>query len=108
MKLLTKAIEEALPPLYTHDGADPEQIPCPLKIFNPMGLGTWYIWEYEPETGLCFGLCCLHEAELGYVSLEELAGVTVAPFNLPLERDRHWSGTAADAARAEGYVWPGR
>ncbi len=108
MKVLTKAIEIKLDPLYTHDGKAPEDIPVPLKVFNPSGIGTWYIWERDPETNMCFGLCCLHEAELGYVSLDELLSLKAPPFGLGMERDRHWSGTAADAAKAAGYSWPGR
>ena len=43
-----------------------------VRLFNPCGIGTWYLSELDPETNIAFGLCCLHEEELGYVSLKKL------------------------------------
>ena len=109
MKLLTKAIERKLAPLYDCDGKAPEDIRVPLKLFNPCGSQTWYLWEKDPDSDLCFGLFVdSHGAELGYTSLDELSALRVKPFGLGIERDMHWSGTAADAAKTAGYSWPGR
>ena len=43
-----------------------------VKLFNPAGIGTWYLAEYDPATRTAYGLCVLQEAELGYVSMQEL------------------------------------
>lgn len=53
---------------------------------------TWLISEYDQETDCFFGLCDLGlgEPELGYVAREELFSIRFPPFNLPVERDRHF------------------
>jgi hypothetical protein len=89
MKLITKAIEKALPPLYATEDVPLDEKIVHLKIFNPYGAGTWLIFEYNPETEIAFGLCDVGTPELGYVSLAELKSVKVPPFGLPLERDAH-------------------
>jgi len=58
-----------------------------VKLFNPTGIGTWYLSELNPETNTAFGLCCLHEKELGYVSIDELKDFR-GQFGLPIERDK--------------------
>lgn len=57
-----------------------------VKIFDPTGSWTWYIAEFDPETGEAFGLVDGFEKELGYFSLKEMASVK-GPLGLPLERD---------------------
>lgn len=99
-KLITKAIAAALPDLYSQDGKDPKDVKVVLKLFNPTGIGTWYITEADLEEGVAFGLCVLHEAELGYVSLAELAAYK-GPFGLGIERDEHFEGTLADVLAKE-------
>jgi hypothetical protein len=94
--LLTKEIRKALPPLYAHEKSAPENIPVPLKVFNPYGQSTWFLYEFDGEDTF-FGLCCIHEAELGYVSLKELESCKIGRFGWPLERDKFWNGTLADA-----------
>jgi hypothetical protein len=100
MKLLTKAVEKSLPPLYSQEkNPDPQVV---VKFFNPCGAATWYItegnWEGEPTNGnpgedfTMFGLCDLGMGfpELGYVSLNEMKAVRL-PFGLGIERDLHWT-----------------
>ena len=101
MKLLTKEIIKKLPPLYANDGKNPEDVPVVVKFFNPTGIGTWYITEYSPEERIFYGLCCIHEAELGYVSQDELEHFR-GRFGLGIERDLY-SGkmTLADAMKKE-------
>lgn len=60
-----------------------------VKLFNPAGIGTWYISTLSPEN-IAFGICCLHENEIGYVSLDELNVLKLA-FGLTIEKDRHFS-----------------
>ena len=92
MKLLTKELEKKIPPLYSQeDNPDPMVV---AKFFFPAGSATWWIIEGEQQEDdyLMFGLCMLftpQEAELGYVSLNELASIT-GPFGLKVERDMYW------------------
>jgi len=83
MKIFTKEILKKLPQLYANEEKSPEEIKVPLKLFNPSGAGTWYITEYNPETGIAFGWCDLGYPELGYVNLNELLSIRV-------ERDMYW------------------
>ena len=94
MKLLTKEIIENLKkhPLYSTDGKDKKE--CIVKFFNPMGSGTWYVFEgQEQEDGdwLFFGLVDLFEKELGYFTLSELQSVNL-PFGMGIERDMYFEG----------------
>lgn len=94
MKLLTKAIEAKLEktPLYSRENLDFS--PVLVKFFNPTGAGTWYVLEAEKQEDgdwLFFGLVDLHEKELGYFVLSELASVRLR-FGLGIERDMHFDG----------------
>ncbi len=90
MKIFTKEILKKLPQLYANEEKSPEEIKVPLKLFNPSGVGTWYITEYNPETGIAFGWCDLGYSELGYVDLNELLSIRFKPFGLKVERDLYW------------------
>jgi hypothetical protein len=59
-----------------------------VKFFNPSGIGTWFFSEYNPEEKVFFGMCCLQEKELGYVSEQELKEIKCPPFGLGIERDK--------------------
>jgi hypothetical protein len=79
MKLLTKSIKDRLiKNYYKHKEAWNDEHPeyveskAVVKLFNPYGRGDWYLSEMDPETGRCFGLCMIHEPELGYVMFDEL------------------------------------
>lgn len=101
MNLLTKELEKNIPPLYSQENnPDPMVV---AKFFFPAGSATWWIIEGEWQEPniidvddkrdyLMFGLCMLYtpqEAELGYVSLNELASVK-GPLGLTVERDMYW------------------
>lgn len=90
MKLFTKAILNALPPLYANDGKPAGEVKVPLKLFNPCGAQTWYITEYDPSENLAYGLCDLgYGGEMGYVSIDELMELKL-PMGLSIERDICW------------------
>ena len=56
-KLMTKELGDTIPPLYANDGADdPDGVVARVKLFSPYNGWRWYITEWDPETGLCFGL----------------------------------------------------
>ena len=62
-----------------------------VKLFNPVGAGTWLLTELEPNEQIAFGLCDLGMQcpELGSVSIIELESVRL-PMGLGIERDRYW------------------
>jgi len=111
MKLLTKEIHDklrknALDPQCGKEGWDPKPV---VKFFSPVGAATWLITELHDD-GAMFGLCDLGmgEPELGYVSLDELATVTL-PFGLKIERDLYFTanktlGKYAEEARQERRI----
>lgn len=101
MKLITKEIARALPPIYTHDGKPAAEVPVVFKLFNPCGAATWYVTEGNLETGELFGLADLGmgHPELGYFDLNELKAIDL-PFGLKIERDLHYCGTLADAMKS--------
>ena len=86
MKILTKAIKDKL--IANHKEQDgTKEFKAVLKLFNPTGIGTWYLSELDPETNNAFGLCCLTEEQLGYVNLDELLSFK-GQFGLGIERDK--------------------
>jgi len=98
---MTKALQKQLPALYAQEKvADPI---VHIHYFNPYGQGDWFITEGSPEGDdvRFFGLCVIFEPELGYVMLNELAGVKVPPFGLGIERDLYWTPKPLSKVRAE-------
>ena len=87
-KLMTKDIPDTIPPLYANDGVDdPDAVVAKVKLFSSYNGWRWYITEWDPETGLCFGLVKGFETELGYFNLTELAEVTMFGSVPAVERD---------------------
>lgn len=85
MKLFTKDLRNKLVKNHLEqDGS--KEFKAVVKIFNPTGAGTWYLSELDAENNTAFGLCCIHEKELGYVSIYELENFR-GIFGLKLERD---------------------
>lgn len=98
MKLLTKAIERALPELYSQEDKGDEAV-AHAKFFHPCSSWTWYATEYNPADGTFFGLVFGHETELGYFSLQELETTVVR--GLGIERDLHFRPTTLGEIRKE-------
>ena len=90
MKLLTKAQREKLIRNHAENetATEPKKHKVVVKLFNPVGIGTWYLTELNPYTEMAFGLCQLAEKEIGYVSLTELEELRL-PMGLKIERDRY-------------------
>lgn len=99
MKLLTKPILRATPALYANEELPADQVPIRAKFFTPWGSWTWYMTEYDPETGRAFGFVTSHmcpEGELGYFMIPELAELR-GSWGLTIERDMYFEGrTLAD------------
>ena len=91
MKLFTDSIEKRLIKNHQANVGKEKTIDhkVVVKLFNPTGIGTWYLTEYNPETEFAFGLCCIHEKEIGYVSIKELKEYK-GPFGLGIERDKYF------------------
>jgi len=83
--LLKKELEQLIKNYNEQDGS--KEFKAVVKLFNPTGIGTWYLSELNPDTNIAFGLCCLHEKELGDVSMDEIKSLKL-PFGLGIERDR--------------------
>ena len=67
-----------------------------LKLFNPTGVGTWYLAELNPETNVAYGLCDIHEKEYGYVDLNELLAFK-GQMGLGVERDMYFQPTSLES-----------
>tara|TARA_B100000085_G_C18162183_1_gene357911 strand:- start:158 stop:475 length:318 start_codon:yes stop_codon:yes gene_type:complete len=72
-----------------------------VKLFNPTGIGTWYLSELNPETNVAFGLADVHEKELGYVDLNELQQFK-GQFGLGIERDKWFKEQSLEILQMEG------
>lgn len=72
MALLTKKLQDKLPPLYSQ-----ENNPSPLakvKFIDTLGNWSWYAVEFDGDNTF-FGLVIGFERELGYFSLAEFEEV---------------------------------
>ena len=55
-KLMTKELGDTIPALYANENvADYDSVLAPAKLFSPYGNWTWFITEWDAETGDCFG-----------------------------------------------------
>ena len=102
MCLMSKEIQDLLPPLYTRENDDPESVIVPVKWFHPSSNWTWYAIEMNPD-GTCFGLVKGLETELGYWQISELEQVS-ARMPFPIERDLHWNPKTTLAQVNSGEV----
>lgn len=93
MKLITQKILEQFAKQGDTSQKSTSEIIVYLKIFNPYGAQTWFIYEYDPESEIAWCFADLGDkemAELGTVSMAEIKQVKVPPFGFPLERDKFW------------------
>ena len=104
-ELMTKELGEKIPALYANENApDYDAVLAHVKLFSPYSNWTWYVTEWEAETGLCFGLVQGFEEELGYFSLDELAEVTVFGGVPAVERDLYWEPTTLGEIKRQSRV----
>ena len=100
MQLFTKQQKEKLIKNHIHhkefwndDHPQYKEFKAEVKLFNPVGIGRWYLSELNPDTNVAFGLCELTEQELGYVSIDELQSIK-GWGGLGIERDKFFKPTA--------------
>ena len=99
-KLMTKELGETIPALYANENVkDYDSVLAHVKLFTPFSNWTWYITEWNPQTGECFGLVEGFETELGYFDLTELSEVTVLGGVPAVERDLYWKPTTLGEIR---------
>lgn len=87
MKLLTKKDLKSLPPIDTNEHVPFNEQKIVVKLFCPWSDWTWYLTEYDPETGMFFGYVEGFESEWGYANILELAEIRGIG-GLKIERDR--------------------
>jgi hypothetical protein len=91
MKILTKAILDAFAKQGHTGNKSAKDIKIVMKLFNPTGAGTWYLYEKEDDDIYwCFAnLGDVECAECGTVSMSELMAFK-GRFGLGIERDMHF------------------
>lgn len=84
--------DDLRPTLIANGLRDGDPVPV-LKLFNPVGPGTWLITELGDDGDTLFGLCDLDMGfpELGSISLSEITSVKL-PLGLTIERDVSFQG----------------
>jgi hypothetical protein len=88
MKILTSQILKAFAKQGYTGNKDPKDIKIVMKLFNPCGGQTWYLYEKEDDD-IYWGFVNLGDsdmAECGTVSMSELMSLKL-PFGLKIERD---------------------
>ena len=95
MKLMTKAIELALPKMRSTEFVPTREKVAVCKFFGG-GRGTWYAVEFDGDDTF-FGYVVSPLGpdcdEFGYFSLKELKSVRFPPFGLGVERDLYFKPT---------------
>ena len=98
MKLLTEEILKKFEEQGYCGDKEPEDVKIIAKFFNPVGQGTWYATEYNPDERTFFGFVSLFGEpydELGYFSLDELENFK-GSLGLGIERDLHFGEHTLD------------
>lgn len=109
LRLALRANAVARPAALRDARAEPDPIPV-LKLFNPIGAGTWLATELDPDGDTLFGLADLGFGcpELGSFSLGEIARLRL-PFGVRIERDLYFAtphplSLWAETARVLGSI----
>ena len=91
MKIITKEIEKAFAKQGYCGNKSAKDIKIVMKLFNPSGAGTWYLYEKEDDD-IYWGFVNLGDPEMsecGTVSMTELMAYR-GMFGLGIERDMHF------------------
>lgn len=87
-ELMPKEIAAKVPPLYgTEDEGDPT---ARVKLFSCVSGWTWYVTEYDPESGEAFGFVKGYADEWGYFSVREMESVNQSHGFSVVERDERF------------------
>ena len=100
--LMTKEQGEKIPALYANENVQNyDDVLAVAKLFSPYSGWRWFITEWDPQTGTCFGLVEGIETEIGYFDITELAEVTVFGGVPAVERDLYWQPKTIGEIRSE-------
>jgi hypothetical protein len=91
MKIITKQIENAFEKQGYCGDKEMKDIKIIMKLFNPMGAGTWYIYEKEDEDiyWAFVDLGNKYDAEIGTISMKELTSIRLK-LGMKIERDMYF------------------
>ena len=111
MKIITKEIEKAFQKQGDTSQKSMEEIKIVMKLFNPQGAGTWYLYEkLDEDVYMCFAnLGDPEMAEIGTVSMQELMEFR-GWLGLGIERDMQFNPlsitlkTVYETIKAGGHV----
>jgi hypothetical protein len=115
MKIITKAIEHAFDKQGSTSNMSMDEIKIVMKLFNPMGAQTWYIYEHlknghSDDSYMAFvNMGDSEMAEMGLISLNEILELRL-PLGLKIERDKHFTPLSKtlrqvyDTVKAGGHV----
>jgi hypothetical protein len=108
MKILTKEVLNAFAKQGKTGNKSAKDIKIVLKLFNPCGAGTWYLYEKEDDD-IYWGYVNLGDidcAECGTVSMSELMSLRL-PFGLHIERDMHFKPLSMSLEEVRNIVESG-
>jgi len=111
MKIITKEIEQAFAKQGDTSQKSMADIKIVMKLFNPQGVGTWYLYEkLDDDVYMCFAnFNDPMNAEIGTVSMQELTSFR-GWLGLGIERDMHFKPlsvslqTVYETIKAGGHV----
>lgn len=101
MQLITKELEALFKKYGSQEDKPLKDMVAVCKLFDPQGSGTWWLFNYDPETEIAFCYASIfgdHNDEFGDVSLAELKAYR-GRFGLGIERDLSFEPTAAKDIR---------
>ena len=100
--LIPKKIGSKIPPFHAVDNEPIDELVPLAKLFAITSDWTWYVLEWDADTGECFGLIQGLEQEMGYFSLDELSRLVVRGTTAPVvERDKFWRPETIGEIKAE-------
>lgn len=96
--LMTQTLAKTLPKIGTTGNLEAKDIMVHAKFYNPYGVGTWYIIEFDGDDEIfcAVDLGMTETPELGYASLTELQDMPAYMLGRwykdiqGIERDIHW------------------
>ena len=108
MKILTKEVLDAFAKQGKTGNKSAKDIKIVLKLFNPTGAGTWYLYEKEDDD-IYWGFVNLGDSEMsecGTVSMSELMAYR-GTFGLGIERDMHFKPLSMSLQEVQRIVKSG-
>ena len=108
MKILTSEILKAFAKQGRTGNKSAKDIKIVMKLFNPVGAGTWYLYEKEDDD-IYWGFVNLGDPEMsecGTVSMTELMNFR-GRFGLGIERDMHFKPLSMSLEEVRNIVESG-